>query len=44
MPYDLFQLKFYTEFQWLIDYSFFALIVYSITEVSAISLKYLSLK
>ena len=33
MPYDLYQLKFYTEFQWLIDYSFFVVLVYIATEI-----------
>jgi len=33
MPYDLFQLKFYPDFQWLIDYSFFAILVYVVIEI-----------
>ena len=36
MPYDLFQLKFYPDFQWLIDYSFFAILVYVVIEVNMI--------
>jgi len=33
MPYDVLQLKFYSEFQWLVDYSVFVLFVYAVTEV-----------
>ena len=33
MHYDVLQLKFYTEFQWLIDYSVFVMFVYLVTEV-----------
>ena len=33
MPRDVLQLKFFTEFIWLVDYSVFVLIVYVITEV-----------
>jgi len=33
MPYDVLQLKFYSEFQWLVDYSVFVLFVYTVTEV-----------
>nr|CAG4636090.1 EOG090X04CK [Eubosmina coregoni]SVE69733.1 EOG090X04CK [Eubosmina coregoni] len=32
MPVDILQLKFFSEFIWLIDYSVFAIIVYAITE------------
>ena len=34
MPYDVLQLKFYSEFQWLVDYCVFTLFVYTVTEVS----------
>lgn len=34
LPRDVLQLKFFTEFIWLVDYSVFVLIVYVITEVS----------
>nr|CAG4644709.1 EOG090X04CK [Leptodora kindtii] len=33
MHYDVLQLKFYTEFQWLIDYSVFVMFVYLVTEI-----------
>lgn len=33
MPVDILQLKFFSEFIWLIDYSVFAMVVYTITEV-----------
>nr|CAG4643134.1 EOG090X04CK [Ilyocryptus agilis] len=33
MPTDLHQLKFFTEFVWLVDYTFFTLCVYLLTEV-----------
>lgn len=30
---DVLQLKFFTEFVWLVDYSVFAMVVYFVTEV-----------
>lgn len=33
MPVDVVQLKFFTEFVWLVDYTFFVLFVYLLTEV-----------
>ena len=32
-PFDLIQLHFYTEYQWLIDFAFYALIVYFASEL-----------
>lgn len=32
--YDIVHLKYYTEFQWLLDFSIYATIVYILTEVS----------
>lgn len=38
MQSDVIQLKFFTEFVWLVDYTIFVLFVYIITEVSAYAL------
>ena len=43
MPVDILQLKFFSEFIWLIDYSVFAMIVYTITEVLYITQRVISI-
>jgi len=40
-PKDVLQLKFFTEFVWLVDYSVFVLVVYLITEVGYLYIQFL---
>jgi len=39
---DVVHLKYYTEYQWLLDFSVYAIIVYILTEVSASQYDYFS--
>lgn len=32
-PYDVINLRYYTEYQWLVDFSLYALIIYAISEI-----------
>lgn len=34
-PYDIVHLRFYTEYQWLVDFSLYSAIVYTVSEVTA---------
>lgn len=39
MPFDIVHLRFYSEYQWLIDFSVYAIVIYSITETYQVVFK-----